>query len=261
MKHFLLATVLGISGKIYAEDNIDLKKVPTSQNETSQVKPISNVSDLMYFPSKGTFGGATKYSYASINQVLEYQSKEFTNTKIKTSSLEQTLGFAYDSKTLFGAILSYQLDSEASTSYGPGSTRNGQSAKNKSEKGLEDPTIFLSERIKFQETDNFNIDTTIRFSPKTGTAKSSTVAKEGNALRGANEFEFELNLGKKNEKSSWKAGLAYSLTGETKSEDAEVPADLTISESSNLYGLSFSYQWVVNNDFEVNLNTVVHKMV
>ena len=69
------------------------------------------------------------------------------------------MGFAYDSKTLFGAILSYQLYFEASTSYGPGSTINGQSAKNKSEKGLEDPTIFLSEIIKFQETDNFNIDT------------------------------------------------------------------------------------------------------
>ena len=149
--------------------------------EINGFKRVKNLYDLMYQPVQGTFFGSTESLNKVSKQSMYYQ--------------------AIDSLTTFN--------------YGSVSPLNGKSFKSK-EKGFTEPSIFLSKRIKSQEADNFNIDVAVSFSPKIGNSKSATTNKVGNALRGANEIDFDFGIGKKDAVTSWVAGLSYTRTGEAK---------------------------------------------
>ena len=249
-----------LSGQLFSEE------VPLEENavkgaedsilefneEINGFKRVKNLYDLMYQPVQGTFFGSTESLNKVSKQSMYYQAIDYANSKTSISAINQKLGYSYNSEIIIGVGLSYLIDSTTTFDYGSASTLNGKSFKSK-EKGFTEPSIFLSKRIKSQEADNFNIDVAVSFSPKIGNSKSATTNKVGNALRGANEIDFDFDIGKKDAVTSWVAGLSYTRTGEAKNEKVEISADQTISDVFNVFGANFTYQWIINRDFEINL--------
>lgn len=246
----ILIGFIALSGQAYSEEKM-FDEIILKANEIETTRPLYS---LMYYPAKGTFFGSTESMNSTYEQSLYYQSIEFANTKTLRSSVNQKIGYAYDSSTLVGIGINYQLISNSTSNYGAASTLSGKNLRSKDEKGLQDPSIFFRKKIKSQEVDNFDADFSVSFSPKTGAALSSTTEKSGNALRGSNELVFNANIGKNNYRTSWVAGLVYSRTGTAKRESALISEDQTIVDAYNVFGTNFIYQWIINPDFEINLN-------
>ena len=247
---FLLVTFILLSGQLHSQEIVSDEDVLKSY----LVKQTTPLYNLMFYPAKGTFIGSTESINTVSRQNIDYDITNFAKTKTSNSLIKQKLAFAYNSNTLIGAALKYQVVSNTTSNYGFGSSLNGKSIKSKNEKGLKEPSVFISKKIQSQDTDNFDVDFAVIFSPKIGTAKSSTADKAGNALRGANELEFNFNIGKRNYQTSWTAGLVYSRTSEAKSENALTPENRTTTEVNNVLSGTFIYQWVMNSDFEINFN-------
>ncbi len=217
----------------------------------------SKLTDLMYFPAANTISAATVFTATSGEQEYEYLGKELFTAKTTSSDLTQHLGYTFSPDWRAGVSVGYQLGSEVKTSYGAASNINGTSVKTKDDKGIEDPTIFVSSRLTRQETSLFNVDLTAKFSPKIGDAESATQTKEGNGYRGGSSFELLGEMGKKYNDSSWKLSLSIENFGKRESASADLATDISKTDAYTVVTFGYVYQWIINPTFGINLGGAI----
>lgn len=184
------------------------------------------VSDIMYLPEAGTISTGISITSLIQDSDITYLGPNYSSTETKTKDLDLSIGYSVNDNFSFGLEVPFTLSSDSTTTYGPASVANGQSASSKSS-GLQDLNLIAKYRILDQKDSATNLDLTVEFSPKTGDSESASTTTEGNAFRGGSDMEITLEFGKKYKELQFRAYAGLMLNGETETKDL---SDNTISK-------------------------------
>jgi hypothetical protein len=218
------------------------------------MKSEKELNDLMYLPEAKTISGTTSIDFSKTEVELSTTVGMVSKIKNDSTTLKQVLGYSINDNSLIGITLAQLLSSKTTYTYGAGSNRPNTSADYKDE-GFTDPYVNIKERILHQSDKVFDLDLLVSYSPSLGKHKEASTAVKGNAYRGGDLFQLGIDFGKKYSDKSWKLSAGVDLFGKQKSQDATNTNEITETDSRVDINVGFSWQWVFNPTFTLNLNT------
>lgn len=206
------------------------------------LKDPEGVKDLMYFPKANTFFASTETKAEENEFTYDYQGRKFSKVTNTQATLSQTVNYAILDNLKFGLDFSYNSKNETKTEYGPASSSNGTTVKEKSP-GLLDPEFQASFLLKKQNESSPMISGTILVSPKTGKAKDANGEDhKGNSYRGGSFVQASVDMGKKYTDGQWMLGLYYRGYSKQESKDAKDDS-VTTQDAYRTYTLGGGWQW------------------
>lgn len=220
----------------------------SSLPDTSEVANLNEYSrtpiDLILFPDENkTFAGFS-YSSTVLRYKVDYQTTEYLDAEIRSTELDVAVMHSLDDYWAIGVSVEQLFSSKSEVTYGPGSTRNGETSESKSS-GLSDPSFSVTYRIMDVSRDRYDMNLTFDYSPKMQEAKGATSNTNGNNAKGGDTFSIGATWGRRSVDSSWAFGVTLNSYGESKSKDPD-DGDITKVESYSTLGLTGSWQWIVS---------------
>ena len=205
-----------------------------------------SANDLMYLPNEGGFSVEAEFSSVSDETEVTFENRNYSSSDGSSSTLDFGITYGVNNSTSVQVAAEYEFKNEDETKYGPASTSNGETEKEKS-KGISDPKLTIKNRIIEQDATSPNIDLSLFFSPKTGDSESASTTKEGNNLRGSHLFGFQADIGKKYDRFQVKASLEFEYYGDTKTKSLS-DGTTTKTDSSQNWTLDLEGQLHLTNN-------------
>ena len=234
LKQFITITLISTCLSSYAEDTSDRK-----------------VTDLILFPNQGEiFTSLNIYSLTSEYEWI-YLSSNFLKSENEITGTEISAMYSFTDQWAATISLDYVTSDKTKATYGPATTISGTTSEYESD-GLKDPNFSITYRAMDTQDDGYDLNLSIKISPKLQDAKGSTTKTDGNVAKGATNSSVAIEWGKRNGYFSWATSLALTSNGEAESKDVD-DGDITKVDSHGTFSISGKFQWQLTE--RLNLST------
>jgi hypothetical protein len=214
---------------------------------------VHKATDLILFPNEKEVIASIEYFSTSVEYRWDYLSQEYSSTKVESTGLNYTAGYAFDEFWALGVTVEQLLTSKQKVTFGPATTSDGETSEYESE-GFDDPSFLLVYRAMDVSRNRYDMNLTLKLSPKIQEAKGSTTNKKGNNAKGGTDHGIGVQWGRRDIGFSWAVGLDLDTYGEAKSKSAGSSGDVTTVDSYGTFSATGSFQWVVSPSVSLDLN-------
>lgn len=223
------------------------------------VQPSTNIRDykttpidLILFPEAKTVFLGVDYISRSSSYSIDYDGDELLNFKGESDTLTLSSLYGINDKIALGAEISRVFDNSGTTTYGPGSTLDGDKTETNNP-GLEDPSFIFIYRFLDVSRDRYDMNIGLTISPSLQSGKYASGSANGNAAKGRDEYTLFIKWGRRDPSFSWALGLNSTSFGKRKMKDAETGEVLKTSSYSTFEIIS-DFQWKLSKPFSIELN-------
>ena len=224
------------------EDDPEEEESPEKKKEKKQGNVDRSIKDLMYMPLAKTVFWWPGYKLFTKERTITTTSGDEITTN-NTSSLENTLGFAYSDNLTLKVKIPYNLsDSQKS---------NDSLVTDKTRGGLSDPVFGVLYRYMDQQIKGFNLDLLLDYTFAMGDSEGYGETA-GNGSNGKSIIDLGLRLGKKYGKYALEGKIQMIMAGQGESIDPDDKTAITTEDAYSDIKLLVSGQYHYSPTFLLN---------
>ncbi|MBD63731.1 MAG: hypothetical protein CME62_00865 [Halobacteriovoraceae bacterium] len=199
----------------------------------------TNLRELNYFPTKGTFFGETSFQKSTTTyDVLTADGEQ------NGSTLSQELAYA----PLRGLALGFNIGHKTSEL-----TVKGDDKDSYESVGLTNPTLYVAKRLQWQQAHGKFLDVAFFYTPNTPEAEHATTSEDGNVADGGQTFALSAALGKKEADYAWRLQAELTFVGEQVSKNAD-NGEEEIYDSQRQLLINYTYQIPMSENLALALS-------
>lgn len=175
-----------------------------------------DIFDLQFLPEQNKIVVALQYLIlkSDLSATLDSSGKQIMDETVNSQQMNLAFSFGFTKELAASINFGYLIKSTSDTTFGPGSTLNGQESR-VGALGYTDPTIGIKYRILEMDSRGAIGDLIVSYSPKSTSRTLGTNMSDGNGVRGGDLTSLAFEIGQKLPKISYDAHIGFNFFGAT----------------------------------------------